>query len=140
MLEYVHPFDETKLVDFSMPYLSGFKAEKRDVSPDDLKDVVKKKIDDYSRLVYTDAMTGYSSVNITRLDITKISEQWNYTLLPVWMLTYKFENKIWVYAMNGQSGKVYGDLPVDKKKLMIWTGIVGLIAFAISFLIGGMLG
>lgn len=140
MLEYVHPFDDTKLVDFSMPYLSGFKAEKRDVNPDELKGVVDKKIDDYSRLVYRDTMNNYTSVNITRLDITKIKEDWCYALLPVWMLTYKFEDKIWVYAMNGQSGKVYGDLPVDKKKLMLWTGIVGLIAFAVSFLIGGMLG
>ena len=43
-----------------------------------------------------------------------------------------------VYAMNGQSGKIYGDLPVDKKKLFWWSAIYALIAFIIVFLIGGL--
>ncbi|MGN0518517.1 MAG: TFIIB-type zinc ribbon-containing protein [Acutalibacteraceae bacterium] len=139
MLEYVHPFDPSKLVDFSMPYLSGFKAEKRDVGPDDLKESVNKKIDEYARLTYKDTMSQYSSVNITNLDLTSLTEEWKYTLLPVWILTYKFEGKILVYAMNGQSGKIYGDLPVDKKKLFWWSAIYALIAFIIVFLIGGLL-
>lgn len=139
-LEYVHPFDESKLVDFSMSYLSGFKAEKRDVGKEDLKSSVAEKIREYSKQVYKDTMTSYSSVNINRMDLTTLDETWKYTLLPVWVLTYKFGGNILVYSMNGQTGKIYGNLPVDKKKLLLWSGVVALIAFIIAFVIGGLIG
>ncbi len=65
--------------------------------------------------------TAYDRVQITN-QRAEISEGfWQYALLPVWTLTYKERQggKIYYFAMNGQTGKVCGELPVDKGKLMI---------------------
>ena len=41
-------------------------------------------------------------------------------LLPVWMLHTKWQGKDYLFAMNGQTGKLVGDLPVDKRKVAAW--------------------
>ena len=47
--------------------------------------------------------------------------QWRniaYALLPVWMLHTKWNGQDFLFAMNGQTGKFIGDLPVDNGKAM----------------------
>ena len=44
----------------------------------------------------------------------------HYALLPVWMLHTKWQGKDYLFAMNGQTGKLVGDLPVDKRKVAAW--------------------
>ena len=41
-------------------------------------------------------------------------------MLPVWMLHTKWQGKDYLFAMNGQTGKLVGDLPVDKRKVAAW--------------------
>ena len=40
-------------------------------------------------------------------------------LLPVWMLNIKYKDKIYTFAMNGQTGKLLGNIPIDKKKAVL---------------------
>ena len=49
-----------------------------------------------------------------------------YALLPVWLLSTQWKGKNYLFAMNGQTGKLIGDLPIDSKRL--WSYIA--IAFA----------
>lgn len=66
--------------------------------------------------------------------------RWNYMLLPVWFMTYKYKDKIWEYAINGQTGKVSGELPIDNKKLLRHQILTGLLVFLIVIVIGYLLG
>jgi len=60
-------------------------------------------------------------------------------MLPVWTVTYKGRNgKIYYYSMNGQNGKVYGELPIDYKKVWTLGGIISAIVLILG-LIGGYL-
>jgi len=38
----------------------------------------------------------------------------HYAMLPVWVLNTKWQDKDFLFAMNGQTGKLVGDLPVDR--------------------------
>ena len=40
----------------------------------------------------------------------------HYALLPVWMLNTRWNGKNYMFAMNGQTGRMVGDLPVDRKR------------------------
>jgi hypothetical protein len=59
----------------------------------------------------------------------------HFALLPVWMLNTQWNGKTYTFVMNGQTGKMIGDLPVDKKKFWkrvamytgIFTGIFSVI-------------
>ena len=56
------------------------------------------------------------------------------------MLNIKYNDKIYKFAMNGQTGKMVGNIPVDKKKAVImWFAVYGIsfvIILIISFVAG----
>lgn len=85
--------------------------------------MVDQKIDEYCKEVLKGACSEYSGVEVTNYyDRTDI-ESWSYTLLPVWIITYKYKGKIYPFAINGQTGKLYGSLPAATDKLVIFSCI-----------------
>ena len=138
MLNCVHPFDLSKERPFSMSYLSGFQAEKRDISQQDLTAQVAQRMDDYAKTLLQNTMNQYSSISIEDYNDETFSQNWRYSLLPVWIVTYKFNGEILPFAINGQTGKTYGKLPIALGKVI---GIAAAIAVVIFILVtlGGML-
>ena len=64
----------------------------------------------------------------------------DYALLPVWLLTTKYKDKAYTFMMNGQTGKLVGELPIDKKKTFMGTlillGFFELLIHVILYLPG----
>lgn len=137
MLQSVHPFDLGKAQPFAMSYLSGFSAEKRDIEKQEVAAAIQKRIDGYAEQLLKDTMTGYQGVITENFNDQVFNQSWNYTLLPVWILTYKYKGEILPYAINGQTGKIYGSLPVAMGKLALWAGVIAAIVFLVC-LLGGM--
>lgn len=135
----VHPFDLTKVKPFSMGYLAGFQAEKRDIEKRELEDEIEREARNHTKKMLEQSVSGYSVKNIDSCSVHTIEEKWKYVLLPVWTLTYKGKNnEVYYYAMNGQNGKVCGKLPVSYKKLWLHSGILAA-AVMIFGMIGGYL-
>jgi len=132
----IHPFRLEEMKPFSMAYLSGFLAEKRDITKDEVRPGILSEMDNYLEPLLTSNET-YSSLRGT---VTKHvdGESFRYVLLPTWVLTYRdHAGKLWHYAMNGQTGLLCGKLPIDKGRLM---GLCGIIAAAAAIIgvIGGL--
>ena len=138
MLSGVHPFDVSKMQPFAMSYLSGFTAEKRDLTKEDVRPAIDSRMHDYAQQLLKDTIKGYDSVSVDSFDEKTELESWSYALLPVWVTTYKFKDEIMPFAINGQSGKTYGRLPLNPAKLAVFSMIVAAAAFGLS-LLGGML-
>lgn len=138
MLQCVHPFDLSQAQKFSMSYLSGFQAEKRDIEKRNIQQMVDSRVDEYCKQVLKGTCKGYSDVQIKSYNDRTDIESWSYTLLPVWIMTYKYKGKIYPYAINGQTGKIYGSLPAATGRLVALAGIIAGAAFVLG-LLGGML-
>lgn len=137
LAEGVLPYDFSKAEPFHMGYLSGFYAEKRDIERMELEPEVRSEVENYTRDLLEDTIQGYTGVHIISDNIRPIQETWHYTLLPVWTVTYKGLNgKMYYYSMNGQNGKTYGELPIDRKKVFLSGILIGGIVFAIMLLLG----
>lgn len=137
LVEGVQPFMLNDLQKFSMGYLSGFQAEKRDMEKRDFEDEVRKEISDYAKNILKDSITGYTTVKSSNLALDTPSEHWKYILLPVWVLTYKGkDDKIYYYAMNGQTKNICGELPIDYKKVAMMFAAIAIPVFLI-LLLGG---
>lgn len=138
--ENVLPFDMEKLRPFQTAYLSGFKAERRDMERDEFRQGLEAEVCDFAVNSLKNSISSYDSVNIKNHREEIVASEWNYTLLPVWVLTYrdKKNDKMYYFAMNGQSGKICGVLPVDYGKL---AGLFAAVFFPvlILLLIGGYL-
>jgi len=140
ILGYVLPYELSKAQDFSMSYLLGFRAEMKNVEQKDLKPEIEQTKKDLTRQLLRSGLSQYNSVINEDVRLKTLSEKWEYALLPVWIVTYKYADKIYMYGINGQTGKAFGELPVDKNKLTIASVLSGVAAAVIMFLIFTMFG
>lgn len=138
LIASITPFDETQAIDFSMSYLSGFFAEKYDINQDEVKPVIESQARDYVSTLLRDSISGFTQVTEIRNTINMALKGWHYSLFPAWILTYQYRGKNYIYAVNGQNGKAYGELPVNQQKLALASGLIaaGVLVLAV---IGGML-
>lgn len=130
IMESIAPFNYDDLKDFSYSYLSGFMSEKYDVTKEDVYPVIKARVEKAVEQELRSSITGYSSTSIAGTNVQVNRTRFHYTLMPVWMLTYQYKGKTYMFAMNGQTGKTFGNLPVSQQKLNILFFVVFLIAFA----------
>lgn len=119
LVEGVMPFETAALTPFSMGFLAGFFAEKRDLNETEFAGEVESEVRSFAEQDLKSSISGYNSVTVKSQVMDIREPQWQYALLPVWTLTYRDRNSgaIYYFACNGQTGKVCGKLPVDAKKL-----------------------
>lgn len=128
-MDSIEPFDYNELKAFSAAYLPGYLADRYDVSAEDSSSRADERCANTLDNALRDTVTGYQSCvrtgGSTQLHRGKV----HYALLPVWLLNTKWQGKDYLYAMNGQTGKLVGDLPMSWGKF--W-GTFGIIAAALS--------
>ncbi|MBE6914646.1 MAG: hypothetical protein E7472_06940 [Ruminococcaceae bacterium] len=133
-MDAIEPFDYVDLKPFSMAYLPGFLADKYDVSVEGSAARVQERIENTVREALRESCVGYETVNYVGGSIGVERGKVHYALLPVWMLSTKWNGQNFLFAMNGQTGKLIGDLPIDKgrfwKYFFLTAGIVAAVVTA----------
>jgi DNA-directed RNA polymerase subunit RPC12/RpoP len=135
LMESIEPFDFTKAVPFQTAYMAGYLADKYDVDDGQCEgranDRVKKSTEEaFERTVY-----GYTSVVPENSNIQLTHGKTAYALYPVWMLNTTWHDQKYTFCMNGQTGKIVGDLPMDKGLFWKYFGLSALIGGGIAFLL-----
>lgn len=134
IMNSIEPFNYDELCDFSPSYLSGFLAEKYDVESNEAKKISIDRAEQScykvlnSKINYTGFIPEEKIGNVVKEDI-------QYVLLPVWMVNIKYKEKLYTFAMNGQTGKMIGDIPYSKSKAVIFW----VIMFVVIALILGLI-
>ena len=138
MMESIEPFDIADAVDFQTAYLSGFLADKYDVDSETSIGRANERIKKTTEEAFASTVMGYSTVVPVSSNINLKNGHAKYALYPVWILNTMWNGQKFTFAMNGQTGKLAGDLPMDKKAFRSWlfgiTGVVGAVLFALSYL------
>ena len=122
--EMVTTFDFTELKPFSSAYMPGFFADIYDVGDRESFERARKRGTHSAEQIIDSTVTGYSSVSPTRKQVQMYREKTSYALLPVWMLSTRWNGNNFIFAMNGQTGKFIGDLPVSKGRYFAWMGVI----------------
>ena len=113
-MDSIEPFDYAQLRPFSTAYLPGYLADKYDVTIDVSRDRADTRCRETLAQALRDTVTGYGACVTEREDIALRRGKVHYALLPVWMLSTKWRGQDFLFAMNGQTGKLVGDLPTDR--------------------------
>ncbi|MBQ8898909.1 MAG: hypothetical protein IJY86_10660 [Clostridia bacterium] len=136
--EAIEPYDYSELTEFSDMYLSGYMADRYDVESKDCTSRADERVRASLFAEFTQSVQGYSTVTPRNGKVQNTNGKVQYALMPVWMLNTKYKDKIYTFAMNGQTGRLIGDLPIDKGKawgqFLLWSGIISLGASAIALL------
>ena len=131
IMNSIEPFDYNDLIDYNHAYLSGFLAEKYNIESEEASKEATKRTINSAKDEMLNSVIGYNNKIIRSENLnTKINE-FEYVLLPVWMLNVKYKDKMYKFAMNGETGKFVGNIPLDKKKA--W--IIGISVFILTALV-----
>ena len=141
-MDALEPFDYSELKPFSSAYLPGYLADKFNVSAEErMPDVDQRCRNSVTEILRRD-VAGYEMVTPTHSSVRLLRGKVHYALMPVWTLRTKWQGKDYLFMMNGQTGKMVGDLPVSGTKfwaltaalsvvfsgLMLWMGVGQSIA------------
>ena len=135
IMESIGPFDYDDLEDFSYSYLTGFIAEKYDVDKEMIYPTIKNRVESAVEAELRHSIHGYTTTSVGSKNVQIHRTRFHYTLMPTWILTYLYKGQTYMFAMNGQTGKTFGSLPVCSKKLNFLFLWVFLITFAIVFFV-----
>jgi DNA-directed RNA polymerase subunit RPC12/RpoP len=136
LLNGIGPYDEKNAIPFSMGYLSGFYAEQYNVPKEKVEPIVKQDLDKYFGYMVSEITAGYQQVIPQKKEMELNMKNWHFSLLPAWILTYAYKGQTYIFAVNGQSGKSFGDLPLSQGKVFSTAGLISGIVFALLVLGG----
>ena len=115
-MDSIEPYDYTELKPFSTAYLPGFLADKFDITVEQSRERADGRCENTLSAALRDTVKGYDSCHLNGGDISLKRGKVHYALLPVWILNTRWNDKDFLFAMNGQTGKLAGELPVSNGK------------------------
>lgn len=121
-MESIEPYDYSLLTDFDMAYLTGYLADKYDVPAEDGKERIWQRVDQSMEAQLQSSLLGYMTVIPASRNLNIDHSKARYVLLPVWILNTRYRDKLYTFAMNGQTGKMTGSLPVCPRRSTAWFG------------------
>lgn len=124
LMDSIEPYDYRDLKPFQTSYLPGYLADKYDVSLEECSKRADRRVEQtlYEELEGT--VSGYDTCHRVNQYCELQRGTARYAMMPVWLLSTKWKDKNFLFAMNGQTGKMVGDLPVSWGKF--WAIFVAL--------------
>ena len=152
LMEAIEPFNYSEMRDYNDMYLPGYFAQRYDLSAIDMIDIIRIRFDNYAEgIVKRLSATEYDQFKTVGVK-GSYSENYQqvYALMPVWFLNIEYDGSTYGIAVNGQTGKASGSLPVNKKrvhmhalgsvvldvlKFMAITLVISIVASTIMFIL-----
>lgn len=123
-MDAIEPFDYNELKPFSVGYLAGYMAEVADETAESCWGKVESrcansfesKLESDARL-HVDRVTRKQHATAVKLDRVET------TMIPVWLMHCTWEQEDMLFAVNGQTARVVGNMPHDAGKRAMTIGI-----------------
>ena len=137
--ESLEPYDLTKAVPFQPTVLSGAMADHADVDADACEKRATERVESSMVNALRNTVRGYDSVTVRSKNISASGGKVTPVLMPVWLITTKKDDKVYTFAINGQTGELTCDVPTDKGKAALWgagvfAGVFGIAALVLYLL------
>ncbi len=134
MAYHLEPFFLDEIKDFDPDYLAGFYSNVSDISLKELRIAAAERCD------ITFKEKAKENVPASEYRVLKSSPSFDpdndpiYALFPVWCFTYIYDSIPHTILVNGQTGKVVGAVPVDRKnvilRIILWTALISILILA----------
>ncbi len=137
LMESIEPYDLSQAKPFQTAYLAGYFADKYDVDSEKSQERANDRIRESAQEELRETVTGYGSVVAEHTAVRLKESRSRYALYPVWMLTTRYKEQNYTFAMNGQTGRFVGNLPTNWVAFWLWfVGLTLSIGVIGSFLFG----
>ena len=134
-MDSIEPFSYKELVPFSAAYLTGYLADKYDIKAEECAPRADKRVENSVVEVLRDSVENFDAVHLENVAVVKEVGKVTYAMVPVWILTTRYNDKPYTFMMNGQTGKVVGSLPYDMTKAFLYPALCSLVLMPILYFI-----
>lgn len=129
IISSIEPFGYKELKEFNSSYLFGFLSEKYNIPFEESINIVTDKAKTYFIKEMENNIKNYNKISETDSSINIYNYKSSKVLLPVWFLNIIYKDKIYTLTMNGQTGKIVGDIPKNiSKVIFIWIGLFIIVS------------
>ena len=135
LMESLEPYDFKDAVPFKSAYLAGYVADRYDVDQDECMKRAKKRIRRSTEDSFRETVNGYYALSTQSSTVNIRDSKTSYAMYPVWILNTTWKGQKYTFAMNGQSGKIVGDLPADEGAFWKYVGTRGILISVILYII-----
>lgn len=115
-MEAIEPFDVAEGVRFQSAYLSGFLADKYNIDSVEAQPRANERVKAGMEELLRNTVRGYDTVTTQNTNMRLETGKIRYAMLPVWILSTNYRGKIYKFAMNAQTGRFVGELPISWRK------------------------
>lgn len=134
MVATLEPWDLDALEGFRPQFLSGFKTERYAVGLEDGFARAREIIDGAIRRLCCEDMGG----DHQRLDEVKtqhLGVTFKHLLLPVWVASYRYRDRLFQILVNARTGEVVGRRPYSVAKIVSLIATIVVLALLLWFLV-----
>lgn len=142
LLSQVDQYDLQALVPYDPTFLAGIQAQAYDTPLEDAWARARRAMRRHTKEACQDQASSNRMRNFSMtLDFSE--ESWRYVLLPLYVAVYRYGNESYQVLINGQTGEIAGQRPVDWRKValaiaaMLLPGILLGIAAAVTTAVSG---
>ncbi len=128
-INHIIPYRMGEVVNFDPRLMIGWEAEVYNVEVDKGYQMADQIMDARLRNMCSAQLGGDTQRNL-HVRSTKSQQTFKHIILPIWISSYTYNNKVYRFIINGQTGKVYGQKPTS------WIKIVILVLLFVLFLAG----
>lgn len=133
ILRKIEPFDTAKNKTYSPEYLAGFVAERYSTGLNDAWSLARKSIDEKLKRHVGDKIVSDNHADRSRNVVlnTRFNDiTYKYLLLPIWISNFKYNDTVYQFMVNGQTGKISGKTPISAPKVVLTViGVIILVIF-----------
>ena len=139
--EKLAPYDVKNMKRFTPAFLSGFYADTADLpstiyASDAMDAACTNTVNEISK---EPAFTGLSvdsdSAALSPLSLGTTVKETDYSMFPVWFLSYRNKDRVAYATVNGQTGKVVADLPISVGKFLLGSLIAAIPVYILLCLL-----
>lgn len=136
LLGRIKNFNLGELAPYEPKYLAGFQAQAYDVPLEAAWETARRQMRERTRRACRD-QASTSKIRNFSMNLDFSHESWRYVLLPVHLATYTYNNQSYQVMVNGQTGAIAGQRPVDWAK--VWLAVFALIAPGLTLGLTGLI-
>lgn len=123
------PYNLNALKPFDMSYLSGYYADCGDINDQEVEELANLRAmvlmkEDFKKNV--SARTHGENISVLDTKFRSNITKKEYVMLPAWFMTFRYNHESYTFMVNGQTGKVIGASPFDKRNTFLFGSIIFL--------------
>ena len=119
LLNQIRHYQLEALVNYTPHFLAGIQAQAYDVPLEQAWEDARHRMRLRTKQECKDRI-GKTRYRNFRMDLDFQDESWRYALLPLYIAVFNYGDKRYQVLINGQTGAIAGQRPVDSAKIRNW--------------------